>query len=78
MTSSYRLWKLLVNKKMSKVDLRKSASITPNTMTKFYRDQEVTLTVLARRVDALNVNICDIMEFLSEVTQPNTLGDNVT
>ena len=52
---------------MSKADLRKIAGIAPNTMTKLRRDQEVTLTVLGRICDVLNVNIGDIMEFLPEI-----------
>ena len=68
MTISYnRLWKLLVDRKMSKADLRKTAGIAPNTMTKLRRDQEVTLTVLGRICDVLNVNTGDIMEFLPEI-----------
>ena len=68
MTISYnRLWKLLVDRKMSKADLRKIAGIAPNTMTKLRRDQEVTLTVLGRICDVLNVKIGDIMEFLPEI-----------
>ena len=47
MAISYnKLWKLLVDKKMSKADLRKAAGIAPNTMTRLRRDEEVTLTVL--------------------------------
>lgn len=35
MAVSYnKLWKLLVDKKMSKADLRKTANVAPNTMTK--------------------------------------------
>ena len=76
MTVSYnRLWKLLVDRKMSKADLRKIAGIAPNTMTKLRRDQEVTLTVLGRICDVLNVNIGDIMEFLPEISQNDT-SDN--
>ena len=41
-----KLWKLLVDKKISKADLRKAAEIAPNTMTRLRRDEEVTLTVL--------------------------------
>ena len=52
---------------MSKADLRKIAGIAPNIMTKLRRDQEVTLTVLGRICDVLNVNIGDIMEFLPEI-----------
>ena len=76
MTISYnRLWKLLVDRKMSKADLRKIAGIAPNTMTKLRRDQEVTLTVLGRICDVLNVNIGDIMEFLPEISQNDTSGN---
>ena len=46
--SNNMLWKLLVDKKMSKADLRKAAGITPNTMTRLRRDEEVTLSVLNR------------------------------
>lgn len=49
MAISYnKLWKLLVDKKMSKADLRKAAGIAPNTMTRLWRDEEVTLSVLNR------------------------------
>ena len=46
--SHNKLWKLLVDKKMSKADLRKAAGIAPNTMTRLRRDEEVTLAVLNR------------------------------
>ena len=76
MSISYnRLWKLLLDRQMSKADLRKIAGIAPNTMTKLRRDQEVTLTVLGRICDVLNVNIGDIMEFLPEISQNDT-SDN--
>ena len=65
MAISYnKLWKLLVDKKMSKADLRKAAGIAPNTMTRLRRDEEVTLTVLKRICSTLEVDIGDIMEFL--------------
>ena len=67
MVISYnKLWKLLVNKKMSKADLRKAAGIAPNTMTRLRRDEEVTLTVLSKICKALSVDIGDIMEFIPE------------
>ena len=47
MAISYnKLWKLLVDKKMRKADLRKAAGIAPNTMTRLRRDEEVTLAVI--------------------------------
>ena len=67
MTISYnKLWKLLIDKKMSKADLRKAAGIAPNTMTRLRRDEEVTLTVLNKICKTLDVDIGDIMEFLPE------------
>ena len=67
MAISYnKLWKLLVDKKMSKADLRKVAGIAPNTMTRLRRDEEVTLSVLSKICSTLNVDIGDIMEFMLE------------
>ena len=67
MAISYnKLWKLLVDKKMSKADLRKAAGIAPNTMTRLRRDEEVTLTVLNKICKTLDVDIGDIMEFLPD------------
>ena len=67
MAISYnKLWKLLVDRKMSKADLRKAAGIAPNTMTRLRRDEEVTLTVLNKICTTLNVDIGDVMEFVGE------------
>ncbi len=64
MAVSYnKLWKLLVDKKMSNADLRRATGIAPNTMTKLRRDEEVTLTVLNKICITLEVDIGDIMEF---------------
>ena len=67
MAISYnKLWKLLVDKKMSKADLRRAAGIAPNTMTKLRRDEEVSLTVLNKICGALNANIGDIIDFIPD------------
>lgn len=61
-----RLWKLLIDKKMSMADLRKASGIAPNTMTRLRRDEEVTLSVLCKICTTLEVNIGDIMEFVPD------------
>ena len=67
MAISYiKLWKLLVDNKMSKADPRKAAGIAPNTMTRLRRDEEVTLAVLNRICVTLDVNIGDVMEFTND------------
>lgn len=52
---------------MSKADLRKTASIAPNTMTRLRRDEKVTLTVLYRIYKTLEVDIGNIMEFFQSI-----------
>ena len=61
-----KLWKLLVDKKMSKADLRKGADIAPNTMTKMRRDEEVSMNVLLKVATYLDCDISDICEFIRE------------
>ena len=61
-----KLWKILVDKKMSKADLRKIAEIAPNTMTKLRRDEMVALPILDRICDILNVDYGDIIEHVKE------------
>ena len=67
MAVSYkRLWKLLVDKEMSKSDLRKKAEIAPNTMTKLRRDEEVSLTILSKICKTLNADFGDIVEYVPD------------
>lgn len=51
-------------KKMSKADLRRAVEISPNTMTKLRRDEEVSMTVLKRICEYLECNISDICDFI--------------
>lgn len=70
MAISYnKLWKLLIDRKMSKADLRRAAGIAPNTMTKLNRDEEVSMTVLVKICTVLNANIGDVMDLV-----PNDVG----
>lgn len=67
MAVSYnKLWKLLVDKKMSKSDLRKKAEIAPNTMTKLRCDEEVSLTILSKICKTLNADFGDIVEYVPD------------
>ncbi len=67
MAISYKkLWKLLIDKDMTAVDLRIATGIAPNTMTKLRRDEEVSMTVLAKICRVLDANIGDIMDLIPE------------
>ena len=67
MAISYnKLWKLLIDRKMSTAELRKAAEIAPNTLTRMKRDQEVTMQVLERICEVLHDDFGDIVEYLSD------------
>ena len=67
MAVSYnKLWKLLIDKKMSKADLRRAADLAPNTMTKLRRDEPVAMIVLEKICAALQTDFGDIMSYVPE------------
>lgn len=69
-----RMWKLLIDKKMSKADLRKAADIAPNTMTKLRRDEAVNLAILGRICNVLGCDFGDIMEYVPESNASHGYG----
>lgn len=65
MAVSYnKLWKLLIDKKISRAELRKMIEISPNTMTKLNRDEEVSLSILCKICKVLQADIGDIVEYI--------------
>ena len=67
MAISYnKLWKLLIDKKMTAADLRKQADIAPNTLTRMKKDQEVTMQVLERICEVLDADFGEIVEFYQD------------
>ncbi|MCD7835166.1 MAG: helix-turn-helix transcriptional regulator [Lachnospiraceae bacterium] len=61
-----KLWKLLIDRKLSNADLRKAVEIAPNTMTKMRKDEEVSMSVLLKIASYLDCDISDICEFRKE------------
>lgn len=67
MAISYNpLWKQLIDRKMSKADLRKRLQLSPNTLTKMRRDEPVALAVLERICKELSLNFGDIIEYVPD------------
>lgn len=67
MAISYnKMWKLLIDKKMSIAVLRRAADIAPNTMTKLRRDEPVNLAVLGRICAVLSCDFGDLIEYVPE------------
>lgn len=67
MAISYsKLWKVLVDKEMSKAELRKRADISANTMTRMRKNAPVTLDLLSRICKELEVDFGDIVSYVPD------------
>lgn len=66
-----KLWKILVDRKLSKADFRRAIGAAPNTLTKLRRDEEVSMSILIRICEYLNCDIGDIvsLETVSDAAQ---------
>ena len=63
MAFSYnKLWKLLIDKNLKKVDLEKMTNLSHSTMAKLSKGENVNTEVLERICKALNCKIEDIVE----------------
>lgn len=61
-----KLWKILIDKKMKKYQLREQAHISSNSVAKLSKDEFVSMEVLMKICETLDCNIGDICDFLKE------------
>ena len=67
MKISYKkLWIMLVEKEMTKQELRKKLNLATGTMTKLSKGQIVSLTVLLRICEHFNCNIGELCDALPD------------
>lgn len=67
MTVSYKkLWKLLIDRDMKKKDLREAAQLSPSSIAKLTKNENVSMDVLIKVCTALDVDIGDIMEMIPD------------
>ena len=67
MTYSYnRLWKLLIDKRMTKTEMRKAAGISTNILAKMGKGEAVAMESLAKICIALDCTLDDIVEINGE------------
>jgi len=57
-----KLWKLLIDKKMNKQDLRRATGISTASIAKLGKGENITTDVLLKICKALDCDITDIME----------------
>ncbi len=67
MTYSYnKLWKMLIDKRMTKTEMRKAAGISTNILAKMGKDEPVAMDSLAKICVTLDCTLNDIVEIYSE------------
>ena len=57
-----KLWKLLIDKNMTKMDLKEAAGVSAASIAKLGKGANITTDVLLKICEALNCHIEDILE----------------
>ena len=61
-----KLWKLLIDKRMSKSELRDAVNMSSNTLAKMGKEETVSMEVIMRICKELKCDIGDIIEILPD------------
>ena len=70
MALSYnKLWKLLIDKGMTKTEMRLKADISTTTLAKLGKNETVSMEVLFKICKVLDCNVGDIMDVINEEKQ---------
>ena len=67
MVANYnKLWKLLIDKGMTKTEMRKQAGISTNVLAKMGKNETVSMDTLARIAAVMECGLDDIVEINAE------------
>lgn len=67
MAVSYKkLWKLLIDRDMKKKDLRELSGVSPSSIAKMGRNENINTEVLVKICFALHCDVGDIMEVIDD------------
>lgn len=61
-----KLWKLLIDKNISKTQLKDKIEMGPNTLAKLGKNQRVSLEVLEKICRELDCNFKDIIDYVND------------
>ena len=70
-----KLWKLLIDRDMTRADLRKETGISPATIAKMSKGEPVGTSILERICESMQCNIGDIADY---VPNASTTGGRVS
>lgn len=65
------LWKILIDKNMKKKDLIKSIGISPTTISKMKKGEGISLSVLGKICEKLQVDIGDTVNLVVDKSEEN-------
>lgn len=71
MISYNPLWKLLIDRKLKKTELRKAIGISMSTLAKMGKNEYVSMDVINRICEYLKVQPGDIIEYIEEKERKN-------
>jgi len=77
MAAVAEMWKLLMDQKIGKADLRKAAGIALNTMTKLRRDEAVSLAILERICDVPDCDFGGTVYYVKDADTPDSKLEGV-
>ncbi len=69
-----RLWKQLIDREMTRSELRLASGISTYTLVRLGKNQEVTLTTLRRITATLDCSLDDIVDFVPEAGKRQKTG----
>jgi DNA-binding Xre family transcriptional regulator len=74
-----KLWHLLIDKDMSKMDLQAAAHISTTTLSKLSKGENISTNMLSKICKTLKCNISDIVDYIpdndTQIDDDNKKGD---
>ncbi len=64
-----RLWKLLIDKNMNKMDLMKDVGISSGTIAKMTKGEPVSMSILEKICDQLDCDFGDLVHFQKDESE---------
>jgi Predicted transcriptional regulator len=71
-----RLWKLLIDRGMTRTQMRLAAGISTSTLAKLSKGEDVNTSILVKICDALGCGIRDIVDSVPREPRRKNLGKN--
>lgn len=64
------LWKLLIDRGMTREDLRIAIGASPSTMAKMSKGEYMAMSILEKICDYLHVGLNDVVEYIPKEKEP--------